>query len=165
VHTQYQVIGDRFTSMCLGVQAFMPAGLENDGLAGGPTILGPHVSLFHEWDSGLAVQGFIGKMLPARPGWAENFWKRSVHCGVGVQSPFPWLSGCSGPGIQWFVEALGSVQRMPRSAAQPSPFLGIIPGVHWRIRDNWWMSSGVVLPVGTLYHESGKMQITCSWRF
>jgi hypothetical protein len=165
VHTQYQVIGDRFTSMCLGFQAFMPAGLENNGLINAPTIISPNLSLFHEWENGLAVQGFIGKTLPARAGWTDNFLRRSVHCGLGFQSPLPGLAGSSMPDVHWFVEALGSVQRMPGSAAPAAPFLGVIPGLHWRLRDNWWMSSGVVLPVGTTHYEPGKIQITCSWRF
>jgi hypothetical protein len=165
VHTQYLVMGDRFTCMCLGLQAFLPAGLENDGLANGPTVLSPNLSLFHAWENGLAVQGFVGKNLPARAGWTDNFLRRSVQCGLGIQSPFPWVSACAAPGMQWFVEALGSVQRTPRSDAPPTQFLGIIPGLHWQLRENWWMSSGVVLPVGTTRYEPGKLQITCSWRF
>jgi hypothetical protein len=165
VYTQYQVIGDRFTCMCLGFQAFVPAGLENDGLANGPTVLSPNLSLFHEWDSGFAVQGFVGKHLPARAGWTDNFWRRSFQAGFGVQSPFPGVGGGPGQGVHWFVEALGSVKPIPHSTASPTPFLGVIPGLHWQLRDNWWMSSGVVLPVGITHAESGKVQITCSWRF
>jgi hypothetical protein len=165
VHTQCQVMGDRFTSMCVGVQAFTPAGLENNGLTNGPTILSPNLSLFHEWESGLAVQGFIAKTLPARAGWTDDFLRRSVHCGVGVQSPFPGVGGSSVPDVHWFLEALGSIQRMPGSTAPAAPFVGVIPGLHWRLGDNWWMSSGVVLPVGTTHYEPGKLQITCSWRF
>ena len=165
VHTQCQLVGDQFTSMCFGLQAYAPAGLECDGLANGPTILCPSLALFHEWENGVAVQGFLGKNLPARAGWTDHLLRRGLQCGIGLQSPCPWVYGCSGQGLHWFVEALGAVQRPPHSGGQPAPFLGIIPGLHWRLSDNWWMSSGVVVPMGPTHYEPGLVQITWSWRF
>jgi hypothetical protein len=164
VHTQWQLLDDRFTCMSLGLQAFAPAGLEADGASTGPTVLTPNLAWYHEWESGPALQGFVGKNVWARPRWLDHP-ERSLRYGIALQSPSLDFSACSCQRLCMFLEALGSSRRSPGSSPQLQSSWGLIPGVYWQLRDNWWMSSGVALPVGTTRYESGQVHITCSWRF
>ena len=41
----------------------------------------------------------------------------------------------------------------------------MLPGLHWKVADNWWMSGGVILPVGAPRSEPGLWQFTCSLQF
>jgi hypothetical protein len=165
LHAQYQLVGDRFSSLCLGFQAFSPAGLEGDGLLGGPTFFSPNLAWYHEWASGLALHGFVGKTLSARAGWVDELGGR-VHYGLAIESPLPVVPACPRQCLHVFVEALGSSPRLSGTLQNRPSTVGVIPGLYWQLRDNWWMSSGVALPLGNApRYENGLLQITCSWRF
>jgi hypothetical protein len=164
VHSQYQLFGDRNTSCSVCVQAVTPAGPENDGAPTGPTVLSPNLALSHEVDGGWTVHGFVGNRLAARPGWTDCMG-RAVQYGLAVQSPLTAFSRPAGPGVHMFVEALGGLGRSPEPSLNRPAGWGIIPGVHWRLTDSWWVSSGLVVPVGNNRPDTGLVQITCSWRF
>jgi hypothetical protein len=164
VYTQYLLVDSQTTNLCLGMRAAMPAGLENDGVARGPTVISPHVACYQELDGGLAFQGFVAKHLPARAGWTDTL-ERGLHYGLALQGPALNLPSPGTPDVHWFVEAVGGSWMGIGNLRQAPSTWGVIPGMHWRMGDNWWMSSGVVLPVGTVRNETGLLQIICSWRY
>jgi hypothetical protein len=161
VHSQVQLFDSPSTGCSLGLQAVTPAGLEFDGLADGPTVVTPGFSLFHALDDGTAFQGFVGKNVHLSPGWSKNLG-RSLQYGMAVQRPL--TDGREGVGNFYvFVEALGRYRY--DGGAGPSAVWEVLPGLHWRLADNWWLSGGVILPVNTPRADSGLWQFTCSMRF
>jgi hypothetical protein len=165
LYAQYQLFRDGSTSLCLGVRAFAPAGLESDGVANGPTVFSPHLAWYHEWESGTALHGFVGKDVAARPGWDDELGHR-LRYGLAIQSPLPVVPAASGQCLHLFVEALGTSGRLTDTFQHRPAAWGLIPGLYYQWHDNWWMSSGVALPLsGTTRYDSGLLQITCSWHF
>jgi hypothetical protein len=164
IHTQLQVLGSETTGCTLGLQAVTPAGLENDGLADGPTVLVPNVALYHELFNGLEIQGFVGKNVRLRSGWEDHI-KHSLHYGVALAHAVPGFDGGPLPHVDFFLEALGRY-RMEGEARSGAPAVWeLLPGLHWRVGDNWWLSGGVLMPLNTPRFEMGKWQLTCSWQF
>ncbi len=161
---QCQLIGQPVSGLNFALQAATPAGLDSDGVAGGPTILRPALAYYHELTDGTAIQGFVGKTLAARPQWSDNL-ERSVRYGVAFQSAVPGMAEPTGQGVHLFVEALGHSRFVADTAARPPASLEVLPGLHWQLRDNWWMSGGMIVPVGPARQETGLWQFTCSWRF
>jgi hypothetical protein len=41
----------------------------------------------------------------------------------------------------------------------------LLPGMHLRLNDNWWVTSGLIVPVGPARTDGPLWQITCSFRF
>jgi hypothetical protein len=165
LHAQYQLFKDGSTSLCLGLRAFAPAGLESDGVANGPTVLSPHLAWYYEWESGAALHGFVGKDVAARPGWDDELGHR-LRYGLAIQSPLPIGPTVPGQCLHLFIEALGTSGRLTETFQHRPAAWGVIPGLYYQLHDNWWMSSGVALPLsGTTRYDSGLLQITCSWRF
>ncbi len=162
VHTQYQLLDSTSTYLSVGFQAFTPAGLESDGLANGPTVVKPTLACTHEWQDGTAIHGFLGKPVSARAGWTDGL-ERGLNYGFAVQSPL--VLQPSGYGLHMFVEALGNTHRQWVSSQPPVVNWQVIPGLHWQVRDNWWLSSGVIVPLNTPRYDPGLLHITCSLRF
>lgn len=164
LHAQYQVYNSQCTGICLGLQALTPAGLECDGVDEGPTFFSPALSWFHELGDGTAVQGFVGKSMRANLRWADNP-ERGLQYGMAWLSPFPGVTCCPGQSLHWFIEALGRNHPDPQLNTPTWPTWQMLPGVHWQVREDWWLSSGLVVPVGPHREQSNLLQITGSWRF
>ena len=174
VHTQLQLFGTRSTSCAVNLQAVTPAGLDQDGVADGLTVLSPSVSVYHELEDGTAFQGFIGRHLNvnarALPWQAQGFGSgpihRQVQYGFAVQRPV-WDTGPDQVGSFYlFVEALGRY-RYDANPAGPAAVWEMVPGVHWRLTDSLWLSGGVLMPVNAAptARDARLWQFTCSFQF
>jgi hypothetical protein len=166
LHSQLQILETGSTGLALECQAVTPAGLESDGLADGPTFFSPALAWYQELGADTAIQGFVGKNIRANARWVDNM-NRSVKYGMAVQRPVPGLTTESGQGLFVFVEALGRYrpENDPTSRNPNGMRWDLLPGLHWRLSDNWWLSGGVVLPMGMPRQDANFWQITCSWRF
>jgi hypothetical protein len=164
IYTQVQLFANETTACSLGLQAVTPAGLENDGLADGPTAFYPNLALVHELFDGLAVEGFVGKNLRARSGW-EDHWGHSLHYGVALAHPLPGFDRDALPRVDFFVETLGRY-RVDGDVRPGGPAVWeVLPGLHWHVADNCWLTGGVLMPLTTLRRDPGLWQLTCSWQF
>jgi hypothetical protein len=164
LQTQLQVVGTSTGGCLLGLGAAAPAGLENDGAPDGPTVVCPNFAWYQNLGEGALLQGFVGKNVRAAGGWTDNL-TRNIECGVAVQRPVPTLGGDINRNVYFFLQAFGH-SKADNSPDQRQQFLWeLLPGVHWRMNDKWWVSSGVILPVGTPRPDAGQLHITCSWQF
>ena len=42
----------------------------------------------------------------------------------------------------------------------------VLPGFHWKVADNWWVSGAMSVPVSSTYRDNaGRWQLTCSFQF
>jgi len=164
LHSQMLLFENQKTGLSMGLQAVTPAGLEADGVADGPTILSPNFAWFHEIGNGTAIQGFIGKNLRTNSRWSDSL-ERQINCGLALHRPI--ISPDNGPGqsVHLFLEALGRYRVDGDPALRPPFNWDILPGVHWRMGDNWWMSGGILMPLGVPRPDAHLWQITCSWQF
>jgi hypothetical protein len=165
LHTQCQLYDAGTSGFCLALQAAAPAGIDGDGVADGPTTVAPAIGYYQELTGGAAIQGFVGKSLHARSGWSDNLG-RSIRYGLAVQSP-AWSAGESqDSGIRMFVEALGRTSYVSDGTANgPDSTWALLPGVHWRLGENCWMTGGVLLPLSSPRPETNHWQWTWFWRF
>ncbi len=170
---QVQLLDLPRTSFAVSFQAVTPTGAQSGGVEDGPTVVRPAFSVFQSLGDGAAFQGFVCKELhfanPAglgdtllHPGQLE----RTIEYGLAVQRPLhPQLDG-----VFLFVEALG---RYRYDTVQPAAYAAtttatwnLVPGMHLKVTDNWWLSGGLILPVDTERPIDARMwQITCSFRF
>jgi hypothetical protein len=164
LHTQYQLVDSKSTCLSLGLQAATPAGLDNDGVAGGPTRLHPSLACYHELEGGVAFQGFIGKSLSSGAGWTDSL-ERGLQCGVAVQRPLPTFAGVSSKNLYMYVEALGRMNSAGDLGHYGESPFELLPGLHWRLGDNWWLSGGLIVPVERHRVDPDLWQFTWSWRF
>ncbi|MBI3407766.1 MAG: hypothetical protein HY040_05345 [Planctomycetes bacterium] len=153
VHSQMQVLDLGRTNVSLTLQALTPAGLESGGVANGPTIVSPSFACFQDLGYGAALQGYIGQDIMATSRWTDNLGTR-VHYGVGVQCPVPGLCPQSDQGLFFFVQALGRYRYDTRTDGKTAVW-EVIPGLHWRVNDNCWLSIGA----------SKLSLLTWSWQF
>jgi hypothetical protein len=163
-NTQYQLYESASTHVSFNLEAATPAGLETPGVTGGPTILTPAMAYFQEMESGAAVQAFVGKHIGARPGWSDGL-ERSVHYGVALEQPLFSGPADSGKNVYMFLEALGHSRLVTYTGQSPAPCWRLLPGVHWRVTENCWMSGGVLVPLNNTHVDPGLVQFTCSWRY
>ena len=110
------------------------------------------------------MHGYVGKNLRATNGWTDSL-ERSIHYGMALQEPIPGLSSGTIGSVHFFVEALGRQKSSPDLAGRPPFNWEVLPGLHWQVGENWWMSGGLLLPMGGPRLETNLWQITCSWRF
>jgi hypothetical protein len=160
---QYQLVDARKTGLCLNCRAVTPAGLESDGLAHGPTVVSPALAWFQELGD-TTLHGFIGNHIRASSRWADSL-ELNTRYGVALARPIPGLATFPGTSFHWFVEALGQQRNTGEFSPRPASAWEVLPGVHWQGGQNWWMSGGLVFPVGASRQDSSLFQITCSWRF
>jgi hypothetical protein len=163
-YTQYQIYETDTTHCSFNLQAATPAGLEGQGVAGGPTVLTPALAYFQELDSGAALQAFVGKNFTARSGWTDGL-ARSLHYGIALQRPLGLDPFGTGSSVHVFVEALGRSRFFAYGTESPSSSWEVLPGLHWRVGDNCWMSGGVIVPLNNQHFDPGLVQITCWWKF
>jgi hypothetical protein len=124
------------------------------------------VALYHELFGGLEVQGFVGKNVRLRPGWEDHI-KNSLHYGVALAHAVPGLDVDRGPlpRVDIFLEALGRYRMDGESGTAGPAAWDLLPGLHWRMGENWWLSGGVLVPLTTPRSDGGRWQLTCSWQF
>lgn len=164
LYSQAMLFDNQKTGLSMGLQAVTPAGLDADGVADGPTILSPHFAWFHEVGNGTAIQGFIGKNLRANSHWSESLGAQ-INYGLAVQSPIPGTENTASKSLHMFVEALGRY-RMDADPTQHAPLnWEVLPGLHWRLNESWWMSGGILMPLSAPRPDPRLWQITCSWQF
>src|SRR5262249_47206104 len=89
--SQVQLLDKGSTSLCLGLQAVTPAGLDTGGVADGPTVIRPSLAWFQEIGSTTALQGFVSKSVRAHAGWTDEF-ETGFRYGLGFQQAIPWFS-------------------------------------------------------------------------
>jgi hypothetical protein len=163
VNTQMLLLDSGYTGCSLALQAVTPAGRESDGLQDGQTVLIPQVALFHDLGDGTALQGFFGKNVNLN---SPNYrLHHSLEYGVAVQRPLV-TDLLDAPGdFYFFVEALGRYRYDSTTSATPSVW-EVLPGVQWRLNDNWWVSGGVIVPVKTASSSDPRLwQVTCKLQF
>ncbi len=164
VHSQLQLLDAGSTSLCLGLQAYTPSGIQSGGLANGPSYVVPALACFHDLGNGAALQGYFGQNIQANSHWTDRM-NGSYHYGMAVQYPVPGTTPTADTGIFFYLEALGRYRPdapVPATAG-PIPTLTtghaalweLVPGVHVRLNSNCWMSVGA----------SRYNFLTCSWRY
>lgn len=154
LYGQYQLFDTGSTAICLGLQALTPAGLDADGVSQGPTILCPHVAWFQELGDGAALQGFVAKNFRANADTIGQF-NSGIHYGMAVHYPVLGLCDESNRGLFFFVEGLGRYRYDSSLGPRPAATWEVVPGLHWRARDDFWISVGAT--------RNGLF--TASWRF
>jgi hypothetical protein len=171
LHSQIQLVGTESTGLSFGCQAVSPAGIENDGVADGPTFFSPNVAWFQDLGEGTALHGFVGTHMRAAGRLPEGLINRGfqyggLRYGMAFQQPLVCPKSDPTRGLYFFVEALGRY-RMENdyTARQPESPWELLPGMHWRVNESWWFSGGVVLPNGTPRPDFNYWQITCSVQF
>jgi len=161
---QVQLLDTATTGCAFGLQAVMPAGLQSNGVATGPTVLSPALALFHNLGDGFAVQSFVGKHFYME-GQEDRRPSHRIHYGLAVQRELRSVPEVPG-NLFLFVEALGRIhyEDVPGAGSRPNVF-DVLPGVQWRVAENCWLSSGLVLPAQPSPYDSRRWQVSCSLRF
>ena len=153
------------TALSLGLQAFAPAGLEADGVSNGATHFRPNFAWLHDLGGGVVLQGFIGQSLRAASHW-DNELGRSLRYGVALQSPCLGQSWDPNRGVHLFVEALGQYRYDGVTALRPARNWELLPGIQWRLNQNWSLFGGWRFPLADPGTEnSHRVQINCIWQF
>ncbi len=165
LNTQLSLFEGKNTGCALACQAVTPAGVEWNGVNEGPTFLSPALTLFHHLGDGTALHGFVSTDVRANTTWKDNLG-RSVHYGVALQQPVPGLTTDSARGLFFVMEALGRYRDVGEGRPGSPHAWELLPGVHYRLSDDWWLSSGLVVPVGPV-RDVGFRQwhFAASWRF
>jgi hypothetical protein len=165
LHSQVRLFETPSLGLCVGIQAVTPAGAEAEGLVDGPTTLSPNLAWSYEvTDIGAALHGFVGANVRAKGGWTDEL-DRDIHCGVALHSPVPGLVRDANRSIHLFVEALGRLRPDLDSSQRATPIWELLPGIHCRLGDSWWMSGGLLMPLYAPRPDNRLWQITCSWQF
>jgi hypothetical protein len=166
VHSQVQLFDTGSSACSFNLQAVTPAGLESDGLRDGATSISPNLAWFQELNDSLALHCFVGKCLLATGTRADSRVDRSLQYGVALQAPVPVFRPEETPRLHFFVEALGRYRHEDVGNGLGPSALELLPGLHWQVNENWWISSGVSVPLrATTRAETGLWQLTWSWRF
>jgi hypothetical protein len=137
MHSQLQLIDSATTSVCLGLQAWTPAGLESGGVANGPTTISPGLGVFQDLGNGAGLHGYVGQNF--RDGYTKQ---GPLRCGMAMHCPlFPWADTDDCP-VFLFVQAMGRYDYAGDRQQGRAMNWELVPGVHWRFSDNFWMSIG-----------------------
>ncbi|HEY7311039.1 MAG TPA: hypothetical protein VH643_16870 [Gemmataceae bacterium] len=164
LNTQVQLFDSPTTSCAFGLQAVAPAGIQFAGMPDGPTVFSPAFSVFHSITENTAIQGFVAKNVPVSGADGTCFLQRSLQCGMAVQRPL----SADGPealrSVFLSVGALGAF-RPDHGSLTLLPTYDVLPGVQWHVNDTWWLSSGVLVPVGPVRTAPSQWQLTCSLQF
>jgi hypothetical protein len=167
VNTQLQLFDTTRTACSLGLQAITPGGTQFDGLPDrmGPTVLTPALSVYHALDDALALQAYVGKHLLIQNGNSQPI-NRDFQYGMALQRPITTRNDDLFRHLYLSVGALGMYRFDAPTAARPPVLWEVLPGLHYKLADNWWISTGVSLPLGAARSDFGQhWQLTCSWQF
>jgi hypothetical protein len=166
INTQLQLFDTSRTACSLGLQAVTPAGAQFDGLPDrmGPTVLTPALSVFHALDDATAVQAFVGKHLLIQNSGSQQI-HRDLNYGVAVQRP---ISTKDDDPLRYLFVSVGALgkYRLEGNDARSAVIWQVLPGLHYKMSENWWISTGVSVPFGTARTDLGQhWQVTCSLQF
>jgi hypothetical protein len=168
VNTQIQFLDTIRTACTFGIQAVSPAGIQYNGVQDGPTVLSPQLGLFHALDSDTALQGFVGKhMLVSNSGPAAPI-QRNLQYGMAVQRSLAAIGPEPLRNVYLYMGALGQYRPERNESSGAMAVWRMLPGVHWKVTDNWWLSGGLLLPIGPARADtptSLPWQLTCSFQF
>lgn len=166
VATQLQLLDSRRTACSLGLQAYVPAGIDSWGVQEGPQVLCPAISVYHDLGDGTAIQGFVSKNVqfdnPRQIGGSQL--RQRIEYGVAVQRPLMPPGPNRTSNVFMFVETLGRYRYTPLTGA-PLSVWEVLPGMQWRLSETLWLSGGVVIPVSATAIDPGYWQFTCSFQF
>jgi hypothetical protein len=136
LHSQMQLLDLPGTSVSFGIQGWTPAGAESGGVSNGPTTIAPGLGIFQELGNGAALHGYVGQNF--RDGTSKD---GPLRCGVALHCPIiPWADP-DDLGVYVFVQAMGRydyINDRPWRAVNWE----VLPGIHWRLSDNFWLSVG-----------------------
>jgi hypothetical protein len=166
VNTQVQLFDSRSTACAIGLQAVTPAGLQFDGLPErlGPTVFTPALSVFQALDDTFVIQGFVGKNLTVQQAATQPV-RRNLEYGMALQRPLVPNATDALRNLYLSVGALGQY-RLDRDAAGSTMVWDVLPGFHWKLADNWWVSGGVLVPITpSPKSDVNRWQFTCSFQF
>ena len=163
VNSQLQFLDNGRTGCTIGLLAATPAGLEFDGVQTGPTYVAPNFAWSYDLGDGAGLHGFVGKSVRAAGDWTDSLG-RNVEYGLALHRPVPVPEGATNHNLFMFLEALGRV-RPDNLGDSRRNVLEVLPGLHYRLNENWWMSGGLIVPVGSTRSDLGTWQVTCSWQF
>ena len=127
-------------------------------------MVSPSLSLFHALDNGTAIQGFVGKHVNLNNNLGGQL-NQAVQYGMAVQHPLVQGAADGSGNLYVFVEALGRYHYDGTVGPGPQTTWEMLPGIHYRLAPNWWMSGGIVVPVNTPRPDANQWQFTCSFRF
>jgi hypothetical protein len=160
LYSQLQLLESQKACCTLGFQAVTPAGRESNGVEGGPTYISPALSYFQSLDDNLAFQAFVGKRLRFDYR-GQGPLDRDVEYGVALHRPV--FEGAPGQGQLFvFVEALGRYRF--DDVPGTTQTLDMVPGLQFRLSDNWWLTGGLIVPMMTR-PDFGQWQFTCQMHF
>jgi len=164
VQTQYLFLVTGRTGCTFTCQAVRPAGLESNGVNEGPSFVTPSLAVFHDLGDGTALHGFVGKDVRANSTWREGVSESGgLQYGLALQQPLTSLPTDPSRGLFFFLEAQGYWSDHDQGAMRTWE---VVPGLHYRFSDTWWLSGGVLVPVGpTRYGSPGHWHLSCSWQF
>jgi len=170
LHSQVQVVDTGSTSVALALQAVTPAGLDQDGIQDGPTVVSPSLGLFHTLDDGTGFQGYVSKNMNLTTSSVSGSLQRNVQYGLAVQRPVLDTGPNKIGSFYLFVEALGRYRydtpgTSSVNANGPLAVWEMVPGVHWRMTENVWLSGGLLMPVNEQPTAAHLWQLTCSFQF
>jgi len=148
IHSQLQVVDSGNTSVCLGLRAWTPAGLENGGVQQGSTVFAPGIGIFQDLGAGSALHGFVDQDLHG------GYHQGPMRCGMAVDCPLTVGEGPISQGVFCFVQALGNYDYANGRLGRAMNW-ELVPGLHWRFSDTLWMSLGA----------SRSSMLTCWWHF
>jgi hypothetical protein len=142
VHSQLQLFELPTTSCAIGFRAVTPAGAEQGGVEDGPTVTNP-----------ATLTDTLGR---------ASQLNRSMQYGMAVQRTLLPEENS----VFWFVEALGRYRYDTTTPGTTQASMEVLPGMHLKLNESWWLSGGVILPVTQNRPMDGHLwQITCSFQF
>jgi hypothetical protein len=169
VSSQVQLFDTDRTAFSFGVHAFTPAGLQFNGLADsqGSTVLSPALALYHALDEDTAVQGYVSKNVMVQQS-AVNPVDQNVRYGMALQRSLNTVGAEPLKNVYLSVGAVGTVRiadtTLP-ATRQPAAW-EVLPGLHWKVADNCWVSGSYVVPVGNSNNNTpNNWQFTCRFQF
>jgi hypothetical protein len=150
--SQMQVLDTGWTSVCLGLKAWAPAGLENGGVSEGRTYFAPGLGVFQDLGNGSGLHGYVGHQFRANVHCASH--EGAMEYGMAMHCPVPGLVEPTTNGVYFYVQALGRYGYQGYNEGREME-MELIPGFHWRFSDSFWMSLAA----------SRRGMFTCSWQY